>query len=252
MNRQPLSLAFVLLATCFGGAQSSAAIASRALPHSLVYAIGKAAPQSQASAENASVISIVLAKSLDAKKLKTGDPVEAKTTAELSANGITIPKGSLVKGHITQATARSKGGEQSSLGIAFDTIQLKNGQPIPLKAGIQAVGAPPALAPGMLQGEPSAPIGSAPGSPGAPSVTSPPMVGGGNAPMGGVQQPGSNLPQEPSSQQNSSGSATLNEKSTGVIGLRGVQLESGSILTSSGKDLKLDSGTEMILRVQNQ
>ncbi len=143
MNRQVAGLALIVAAAGFCVAQNPAAIAGHLPFHSELSAIVQSEPQSSASAQNATVIRIVLSKSLDAKKLKEGDPVEAKTETELSANGLVAPRGSVIKGHVTQASARSKGGQQSSLGIAFDAIVLKNGQPMPLKTSIQAVGAPP-------------------------------------------------------------------------------------------------------------
>src|SRR5579863_995510 len=101
--------------------------------------------QSQAAqSHHAAVIPVQLSKSLDAKKLKAGDPVEAKTAVELrTGTGTVIPRGSKVTGHITQAEARSNGGSQSSLGMTFDHIALKDGQQVPLKTTIQAVAAPP-------------------------------------------------------------------------------------------------------------
>ena len=248
MNRQVAGLALIVAAAGFCVAQNPAAIAGHLPFHSELSAIVQSEPQSSASAQNATVIRIVLSKSLDAKKLKEGDPVEAKTETELSANGLVAPRGSVIKGHVTQASARSKGGQESSLGIAFDAIVLKNGQPMPLKTSIQAVGAPPNLGPGTMDGEPVAPVTSSPGAPGSPSVASPPMPGQ----AGGFPQPPSSLPQDTGGQQSAPSSATLNEKSTGVVGLRNMQLQSASTLTSSGKDLKLDAGTEMILQVQSQ
>jgi hypothetical protein len=148
MNRQVAGLALIVAAAGFCVAQNPAAIAGHLPFHSELSAIVQSEPQSSASAQNATVIRIVLSKSLDAKKLKEGDPVEAKTETELSANGLVAPRGSVIKGHVTQASARSKGGQESSLGIAFDAIVLKNGQPMTLKTSIQAVGAPPLHGPG--------------------------------------------------------------------------------------------------------
>ena len=57
------------------------------------------------------VIVLELSKSLDAKKLKEGDPVKAKTTGAVRAgDGTIVPIGSTVQGRITQATVRSKRG----------------------------------------------------------------------------------------------------------------------------------------------
>src|SRR4051794_955400 len=75
------------------------------------------------------VINATLSKSIDSKKAKAGDAVEAKTTSDVKAEGKTIiPRGSKLIGHITQASARGKGDADSTLGIAFDHAVLKNGQ----------------------------------------------------------------------------------------------------------------------------
>src|SRR5205085_5004374 len=54
-------------------------------------------------------------------------------------------------------------------------------------------------------------------------------------------------------------SGQLTSQSQGVIGLNGLQLSSGasnstqgSVITSAGKDVKLDSGTQMLLQVNQQ
>jgi len=51
----------------------------------------------------------------------------------------------------------------------------------------------------------------------------------------------------------------LTSSSQGVIGLNGLQLNSaasnatqGSVITSAGKDVKLDTGTQMLLQVNQQ
>src|SRR4029077_4645098 len=51
------------------------------------------------------------------------------------------PKGAKLVGHVTQASARAKGESESALGIVYDRAILKNGQEIPLSAGIQALAA---------------------------------------------------------------------------------------------------------------
>src|SRR6202171_2841387 len=95
------------------------------------------------------IINAELTGSLDSKKVKPGDAVNARTTTDLkSADGRTIlPRGTKIIGHVTQASARNAGQPDSSLGLVFDKAILKNGQEIPLNAaGVQALGAPPSSA----------------------------------------------------------------------------------------------------------
>ena len=89
-----------------------------------------------------------LSGSLDSKKVKSGDPVNASAATDLkSTDGrIILPKGTKITGHVTQASARNAGQPNSSLGVVFDKAILKTGQEIPLmNAGIQAVAAPPSI-----------------------------------------------------------------------------------------------------------
>src|SRR5579884_1897705 len=69
-----------------------------------------------------SVIPVQLAKTVDAKKAKTGDEVVATVTQDMKTNNgdVLVPKDTKVIGHVTEAQARSKEQKQSELGIAFD------------------------------------------------------------------------------------------------------------------------------------
>src|SRR5258708_3297391 len=59
--------------------------------------------------------------SIDSKKAKVGDLVTARTTEALNSEGkIVVPKGSKLLGHVTEASARSKGDTESAVGIKFD------------------------------------------------------------------------------------------------------------------------------------
>ena len=193
-----------------------------------------------------------LMKTLDAKKLKAGDPVSIRISEEMRASdGTLVPAGSLVKGHVVAAAAKEKGAPQSSIAISFDNIVLRNGQQLPLQATIQAVGAPPLMRPEEYGGGDQPSITN-PGSPTPPGTLSPSGPLGGGAPVGGPPQAGGDFPQGTGNQRNSSDRGGLTTQSTGVTGLRNIELQPNSTLTSTAKDLKLDSGTELILRVQNR
>ena len=75
-----------------------------------------------------SIIPVQLTKTIDAKKVKTGDEVEAKVTQDLTTgNGeVVLPKDTKVVGHITEAQTRSKEQKESQIGIAFDHTVGKN------------------------------------------------------------------------------------------------------------------------------
>jgi hypothetical protein len=82
---------------------------------------------------------------LDSKSAKVGQPVVLRTTQKLkTADGFVIPKGSRLIGHVTEVQAHSRGHEQSSLGVAFDRAELKNGQRFAIHSVIESVGPSPA------------------------------------------------------------------------------------------------------------
>lgn len=99
---------------------------------------------SRGSADSASgsTMNATLTHPVDSKKNKPGDPVTARTTkSSKSPDGTTLPKGTQLVGHVTQAQSRSSGQSQSDLGIVFDKAILKNGQEVPLNGTIQAMAA---------------------------------------------------------------------------------------------------------------
>lgn len=249
--KRMFSVAIILLVTTVCWAQNNGSSAPQnASPNASMPS--QQAPAAGQESNRAVVIPVQLAKSIDSRKVKQGDPVEAKITTELrTGDGTVIPRGSKVTGHVTEASARAKGDASSQLGIAFDKISLKSGKELPLKASIQAIGPPPNYGPSATEmGNPS----------NMPSA-------GTSAPMGGTNSPsgmGTTRPTFPSSNSPNSGtepagskpdhqsSPELTPQSTGVVGLYDLQLEQGSILASSGKEVKLDAGSEILLRVQNQ
>lgn len=116
-----------------------------------------------------------LVSKLDTKSAKTGDSVIVKTTqTATTANGIEIPKGSKIVGHVIDVEAQGKSGPNSRVTLQFDQAQLKGGQNLPIRTMIQSV-APAGAAPGPdAAGGASAPLpsagsGTASGSPGSPS-----------------------------------------------------------------------------------
>jgi len=221
----------------------------------LVSAQGSSAPQQGQESNSAQsvAVSAELTKTLDAKKLKPGDPVNARITQEMRASdGTLVPAGSAVKGHVVSASAKANGDPQSSIAIAFDNIVLRNGQQLPLQATIQAVGAPPLMSPEQFGAGSPQPTMTTPGTANPPGTLSPNGPLGGGAPVGGAPGPGGNFPQSPGNQRNTPNEGSLTSQSTGVVGLRNIELQPNSTLTSTAKDLKLDSGTELVLRVQSR
>jgi hypothetical protein len=217
-----------------------------------------------AAAQSQQQVQAVLSKSIDANKAKQGDAVEAKTTQALKgAGGVEIPKGSKLIGHVTEAKARNKESQESALGIAFDQAVLKNGQTVPFHASILAVSAAQATA--------AADSNMGMDSPNPPSTSGSRPMGGLGSTVGGVARGAANTAGGVASEAGSAvgdvgrtaGGAVnpttgvnAGASSTGVMGLPGVKLDAqasnqanGSVFTSSSHNVKLDSGTTLVLRV---
>lgn len=223
-------------------------------------AAAQSAPQNPAQPSNTlriatgSVIPVQLTKSIDAKKMKAGDEIEAKVTQDLkSGNGeIIVPKDTKVVGRVTEAQARSKEQKESQVGIAFDRAVMKTGGDVPLPVSIQAIIAPSYLNSGNNgSGSPSA------GQP-SPSASAGAMPQGGNARSGsvGTSQPSPTASEAPSGEQSgNTPHQPITGNTQGVLGIPNLTLSStpgtaqGSVLTSDKTNVKLDSGTLMLLRV---
>jgi len=206
------------------------------------------------------VIPAQLSKSVDAKKAKPGDKIEAKTTMDLLSHGqVVIPRDTKVIGHVTTAKPHSKESPDSSVGLAFDRISMKDGTEVPVKASVQAIGRPLSAFAAPTGESAGAPAGSMPSS-GAPDSRG--TMGGSQA---GAQRPNNGSPsssypsnapsQTPSGAAGAGtpGGAVLEPHSQGVIGMKGLQLNSsgdGSVVSSADNNVHLDSGTQLVLRTE--
>jgi hypothetical protein len=196
-----------------------------------------------------------LDKTVDAKKVKPGDAVHAKTLDELkSGTEVVAPRGAKIIGHVVAASPHEKE-TPSRLEIAFDKIELGNGSEIPMKATIQALERP---VNNVATGADNAgyPTGSNPPM-GAPNRSGG-MVPGGITP-GGMGQPTAapnpgNMGNAGGARSRSASAGGISPNAQGVAGISGVSLVPGpdqdSVLTSEKHNVKLESGTQMILRVQ--
>jgi len=188
-----------------------------------------------------SLLPIELAKSIDAKKAHTGDPVVGKIPQDLSSNGkVVIPRDTKVIGHVTEAKASTHDDKNSALGITFDKIALKDGPEIPLKAEVQAVKAPESNAYMSESGPPPQ------NNPTGANQTSP-MAG--RAPVGPSDQPSA-----PGNNAANSADPPLTSSSQGVIGMKGYSLAQGnmqdSVISSQENNVKLESGTQILLKTK--
>ncbi len=235
-----------------------------------------------ASLASGTTVNAALTRSVDAKKNKQGDQVVARTTQDVKSGGkVVIPKGTKLLGHVTQAKARAKGQSESELSIVFDHALLKGGQEMPLHMTIQALAQAESTASGSLGGDDLSGMaggsGSASGGGGA-SRSGGGLLGGATSTVGstvgGVGNTAGGLGNTVGGTVNSTVNTTtsaaggvggvnagglLNSSTTGVIGLKGLSLNTaasnatqGSLIVSSTKNVHLDSGTRMLLRAEGQ
>jgi hypothetical protein len=236
-----------------------------------------------ASVGAGTAINAELDKSLDSKKLKVGDSVTARTTQAVKEDGkVVLPKGTKLTGHVTRASARGKGDSDSTLAIQFDRAELKGGQEMTLQLNLQALAAAPGVTPiggddlqgmgsagtsgSMSGGSPAgvgAPVGGAvSGAAGTAARTTGGVAGAAdstvnsttNAAAGAAGSAGATS-QGAIGGLNSSGQLTSNSR--GVFGLSGLSLTAdssnstqGSVIASSGKSVRLDTGTRLLLTTQ--
>jgi hypothetical protein len=205
-----------------------------------------------------------LTKSIDAKKAKPGDEVTAKLTQDVVADHkVVMHKGAKLVGHVTEAQARSKDNAESKLGVVFDKAVLKGGQEMAFSGVIQAL-APPVQGTLSATGDESGNLGAGMGSGSGSSM------GGGLAPMGGTAgSANSTLGSATNAAGNTAGSVTnsatgavngsanqvagaangtFNSATRGVVGMQGIALNTAAAGSSASRNVKLDSGTQMILQ----
>jgi len=231
---------------------------------------------SNATIADGTAINAALTAPVDSKKAKPGDGVTARTTEAVKAQGKTVvPKGAKLVGHVTRASARGRGDAESALGIAFDKAILKNGQEIALSGSIQALASAETAASAAGDLDPISDVGAGGGGR---------AMGGGRGALGGVTSTAGGAA---GAVTNTAGSATsaaggavdatartttgvagsaggavggLNSagqfasNSRGVFGLNGLNLNAaaansteGSVITSGGKNVRLDNGTRMLI-----
>lgn len=230
----------------------------------------------------ASYMLVELSNTLKAKKLKVGDKVKAEVSQDVVSHGkVIIPVETKLVGHVTEVSARDSTNPESRLGIVFDRILLKHFRDIDFEAVVQAVSQPvvrrsrvdepsqmlpPSMVGGVSRDAPSGPPGRGPTS---SSSTRSAAGSGGNRVSASVNtfQTPITVKQSPSTHVDSSAAllATATESTgkpmsvgmpRGVFGLKGLSLSPapsastpGPVIVSNTDNVKLDSGTQILLQV---
>jgi hypothetical protein len=178
------------------------------------------APKAAAQTHSASspIVPIVtrLATSLDSKKKKSGDEVELRTTTPVRLpDETTVPTGAKIIGHVTDAKAKSKGDGESSLGIAFDKIEVSRGKTVAIEGVIHAVGPNANEQPGQSVDYGNS-LNMATQHPGGVSSGTPPVM-------------------------------LVTEHSLGVTGIKNLSLTSNGTLHSDESAVKLGSDAQVLI-----
>ncbi len=219
---------------------------------------GAAANQSSPKIAPGSVIPVQLTKTIDAKKAKTGDEVVAKVTMDMKTTSgeVLVPKDTKVVGHVTEAQARNKDQKESQMGIAFDRAELKDGQSMNLPMSIQAViGQQNNNANAQGGGDQGASSPSAPGgaTPNASTSAGRPGMAGSTPQPSPSATAGADTTSNDSQAKNST--PRITGQTQGVVGISNLTLASGpngaqgSVMSSEKNNVKLESGTMLLLKV---
>ena len=211
-----------------------------------------------------SIIPVQLMKTIDSKKARPGEEIEVKVTQDMK-NGkgeVLIPKDTKVFGHITEAQKRTKEQKESELGITFERAAL-GGTDVAMPMSIQAVIVPPSQS--TQNNEASGEGNSGPVSPpsGGQTPQSAPYARSGGMGPGGTQEvPTNSMPGTdwPSNNQTNNQSKTntrqpITGNTQGVVGDPNLKLSTAttgsqpSVVSSEKNNVKLESGTVMLLRV---
>jgi hypothetical protein len=249
-------------------------------------ATGSAMTQSgntAASFAQGSSVSAELTKKVDTKNAKVGDEVLAKTTgnAQLS-DGTKVPKGTRLVGQVTEVQAKSAAEKTSHLAFAVNRAILRDGREVPMHAMLTSVSAPAAMASGSASEDLETPMG---GVSGAGAASGGGSTGGGGGLLGGagratsgvVGGAGSVAGNTTSGLQSTTNNTLRTTESAGSNGLGAVANAGSSTATqlnhvavpnmpgitlsnaanssssgsfdAAGKNISLDSGTQMTMRV---
>jgi hypothetical protein len=211
------------------------------------------ATEAQTSQAQPSVTNLiaVLSKSIDTKTATAGNEVVLRTISDVVVNGkVVIPRGSKVTGRITEVALKGSANAETTLAFTLEKAILRENVEIPLQAIVAALATPrkdslasdPSFAmlhsnePKMSGGPPgTATAGAAPTS---NRQNANAVVGTANT-IGKLDEP-----------------TVLDAESQGAVNIENVSLTwrlssppPVTVVTTKNKNLKLETGTQMLLRM---
>ncbi|HET6841674.1 MAG TPA: hypothetical protein VFK06_08295 [Candidatus Angelobacter sp.] len=209
---------------------------------------------------------VQLSQNLNAKKLRIGDKVSAKTIQDLIVGGkIMLPRNSKLIGHITDVLPLTKADPRSRLAMVFERVERNGNSALPVHAVVQALGPPLPPDPALESVLTSQSYGGSEyrhaGNAGNTGDTSkantaiPAVVSGRRSTAtdaykrreGELEDAG-----HAKSESNNQHGTVLTVRSHGVFGLHGLALASTSpvpVIVAVGQNVELKSGTQIVLQV---
>jgi hypothetical protein len=84
-------------------------------------------------------VNCTLKKAVSSRDAKVGQEIAAVTEKPTTINGLAIPRGSLLTGHVVDVAAFKKGQNGGSLTIVFDKLEPKKGTAFPVDASVYRI-----------------------------------------------------------------------------------------------------------------
>lgn len=220
--------------------------------------------------------------SLNARKLKPGDQIKAQVSQDVLSHGkIIIPVESRLVGHVTEVKTYQTNDPESRLGIVFDRVLLRRPREVDFLAVVQRLEPPVERKSRVDQPSQMLPMGGMGGGgamgpvPMSTGINAGPMSsrGGANSSSPGIATNPAGSPtflpppspsDPPSTARNGTGPVAPVEQQTsmstgmplGVYGIKGLSLipgpngaTPGPVILSRTGDVKLENGTQILLRV---
>lgn len=199
--------------------------------------------------EAGTIIHVSLVTPVSAGKNKSGEEVIAKTTWDVRSDdgALVLPVGSTIVGHIAKVSVRSREQRVSAVWIVFDHALLKDGTNVSMALAIQAIGRPqandvPAVEDKFTTGGETRAMAMR-------AISTP-------ASMGGIMLRDALTLMSDAANPEEATAVPLTWRSQGVLGLPNLYLSAEvsdsshvSVVSSDTINVHLNSGTEMILRL---
>ncbi len=187
-------------------------------------------------------------KGIDTKKAKTGDEVNAKTTADAKLpDGTDLPKGTKLVGNVVEVTPKSKEQKNSHLVFSLNRAVTKEGKEVPIHAAVTSVTGP-AMAQSMDMPSPSS-GGMAPSSGGGSGSG----AASGSAPAPSQSMPASSMSSDVQTQQGAMLKSAQDRVPVGnmpdVVLSAPTTPESAGVLDAQNQNISISSGTKFTVNV---